>query len=922
MASFKVPCPSCEHQVSIKSDSLIGTKVECPKCKYRFKVEEPAGGVPKDAEKADKKKSTPDGAKKKQSKKTVAVVVGVLAVGVLGAVGYAVVGGGKTPTPVPKNTIPKNNNPGNAGANTGNGSDTGDSEDGKGKDNNTGDLKPKTTVPVSTKETSNLLHGQTAALYRLDIDKIRQTPTTILFDRAMLDMFRASLGLSIEQVGLYYHGYVGETRDPFGVIRLIQPATETDLVANMPGLSAPKTVKTWKLYSFKSNPFVAGVSHSLSFGSLFGELYERLPKAPTPPANRTIGMCVYDTQHILIGDYARLQEFLTGIDEKTGYPSVYRSDVGKQRDGVALADNPQYLFIDPKLKGLLKDLGSETQSPPAVVYAEKYAQGAYDPKLLKTDYQPIAAVLDPVLNRAEYLGAALNSFTTKQLGFTLRLVMKDDASAYDVVKDQLVPALTLAAPAASSFLGAPVEFHNLTSTGMAPTTPGTIPGTIPGTGYPMPGVGFPMPGVTGPGSDIRPPSVMPKIGGSGMGPPMPGPGTTPLPGQGGHLGSSYQPEPGMPMQAGPGIGNPKQEPKQPLNSRIDLGKTDQNITIAVELNWTNDTYRTKIEPRIVGVANTLKGKMAIFASDLSDHRLAATIPKMTDQLKAFPRGTADRKLTDVARLGLKYQPKERVSLFAELLPYMGQNRRNLALQIDRNLAWYEGNNLEAAEAWVPELLVSSYPQSAWRATSPYVADGRVLGGTNYVAISGIGLDSARYDPNDPRYADKVKMIGITGYDWGSKLDPNEIPDGLSNTIYLMQTPPGLSQPWIQGGGATVRGLDETNPMKGFAHNYTHTGQPGTYALMADGSVRFIPATINPKVLLAMSTRAGGEDLGDFDREAPPVKPKKIDTELKADPKLGDPKPADPKKATTDSKSADPKVSEPKRDAAPEPREKK
>ena len=30
--------------------------------------------------------------------------------------------------------------------------------------------------------------------------------------------------------------------------------------------------------------------------------------------------------------------------------------------------------------------------------------------------------------------------------------------------------------------------------------------------------------------------------------------------------------------------------------------------------------------------------------------------------------------------------------------------------------------------------------------------------------------------------------------------------------------------------------------------------------MGDGSVRFIPGDIDPKVLLAMATRAGGEDL--------------------------------------------------------------
>ena len=50
MPSFKVPCPSCETQVLIKSEKQIGTKTECPKCKYRFKVEAPgAETVPDEA---------------------------------------------------------------------------------------------------------------------------------------------------------------------------------------------------------------------------------------------------------------------------------------------------------------------------------------------------------------------------------------------------------------------------------------------------------------------------------------------------------------------------------------------------------------------------------------------------------------------------------------------------------------------------------------------------------------------------------------------------------------------------------------------------------------------------------------------------------------------------------------------------------
>ena len=112
---------------------------------------------------------------------------------------------------------------------------------------------------------------------------------------------------------------------------------------------------------------------------------------------------------------------------------------------------------------------------------------------------------------------------------------------------------------------------------------------------------------------------------------------------------------------------------------------------------------------------------------------------------------------------------------------------------------------------------------------------------------------------------------MTGYGWGSK--PEEVTDGLANTIYLIQTPPGPQQPWIAGGGATVRGFDEADPMAGY--KYTHPGgKDGTYALMGNGTVRFLPANIDKKVLLALGTRAGAEALADVNTEAPKVEPPK------------------------------------------------
>src|SRR5438105_9903574 len=93
MSSFKVPCPSCEAQVLIKNPNLIGTKVECPKCKYRFKVEAPKEEAAA-AEAPAKVESAADAGKKAKKKKMlIGVGLGVLAVGLLGAGGYAIFGG-------------------------------------------------------------------------------------------------------------------------------------------------------------------------------------------------------------------------------------------------------------------------------------------------------------------------------------------------------------------------------------------------------------------------------------------------------------------------------------------------------------------------------------------------------------------------------------------------------------------------------------------------------------------------------------------------------------------------------------------------------------------------------------------------------------------------------------------------------------
>jgi len=327
------------------------------------------------------------------------------------------------------------------------------------------------------------------------------------------------------------------------------------------------------------------------------------------------------------------------------------------------------------------------------------------------------------------------------------------------------------------------------------------------------------------------------------------------------------------------------------------------VTLSVELSWPEDGFRKGTRPMLITLANMVKGKMAVFAGGETWHGLAGAVREYVKKHQRFPDGTFKRSASSPQgkQLSMQAQPAQRVSFFAELLPHLG--RGDIRGQIDTRHAWFEGANADAGEWWVPELLVPYYPQASWRAKTPF-ASARVFGGTDFVAIAGVGADAARLDPRaNPRHQ---KLVGITGYDWGSGI--KDVTDGLDKTIYLMQVAPGYSRPWIAGGGATVMGLDPNDPLGPFAADHPDGKggtRRGTYAIMGDGTVRWIPATIDPKVLLAMATRAGGEPLPDLDTVAPRVPAPGQSPELKTDPKPAAPKPP------ADVKPSDPKESDPK-----------
>jgi prepilin-type processing-associated H-X9-DG protein len=168
-----------------------------------------------------------------------------------------------------------------------------------------------------------------------------------------------------------------------------------------------------------------------------------------------------------------------------------------------------------------------------------------------------------------------------------------------------------------------------------------------------------------------------------------------------------------------------------------------------------------------------------------------------------------------------------------LLPHLEQD--SLYRQIDLEKGYAE--NLPAVQTSIRTFLCPSANVEA-------MTDA----GTHYVAMSGIGLDAATQPAGSPGN-------GFMGYDrltsWSM------IKDGTSNTIALMETRSGLG-PWARGGSSNLRGFDPADvPL--FGDQRPFGGHPaGINAAMADGSVRFINAGIDPIKLSAAITIDGGE----------------------------------------------------------------
>lgn len=596
---------------------------------------------------------------------------------------------------------------------------------------------------------------------------------------------------------------------------------------------------------------------------------------------------------------------------------------GPPKPKKSITSNPYFLSISKDLKRALNTLEDGEKDMPAAVYVTKVSSDQVN----RLDIQAMLAkpemlVALSVLKDFKVMGLSITRLNEKRGSFAGYIEYANSDAAKNSVDQQLIPGLTLLVAARMPAKILPVDVRNVDND-TNNSNPGGPSYGGPGFGGPSSSGGSGYPGSGGGSPAAPPPPPPPGKGGSGpeasnppssgarsgdenaQGPAPPPPPPPPPPSGGGQPGGYPGGRPGGYPGGGPGSpgggpGYPGGEGSSPGGQTqqggnlIGVSRDGAIVTLSGEFTWKDDVFATAVEPSFARLGVQVRGKMGMHSGEGGVFALAAksvnggkpaggliaeAISKDKDgQLPqgALPRDarTDDRRLPG-SNQGLPYQPEQRVSFLAELTRFM-DNKGGIYRKLDTNQAWYQKGNLELAEAWIPELLVSDYPQSAWRATSDLIADGRSVGATNYVGVAGVGLDAARLNPKNPEDA---KKVGMTGYDFGSK--PDDVKDGLSNTMYMIQVPPTYQRPWIAGGGATLMGVNDkgNDPSKPFMVKKADNSR-GTMVLMGDGSVRYVKEGIDPNVFRAMATRAGGEKIADFDKVVPPAGPT-VPGELKA-----------------------------------------
>jgi hypothetical protein len=283
---------------------------------------------------------------------------------------------------------------------------------------------------------------------------------------------------------------------------------------------------------------------------------------------------------------------------------------------------------------------------------------------------------------------------------------------------------------------------------------------------------------------------------------------------------------------------------------------------------------------VIGIRDfmvSFRGKAALADTRPHIFDLARATQDYLKNTGRFPRGTLPRATT--ADHVVDWPPDQRLSFMFELLPLLGGGEyQDLHARIKPDKSWYDDANRHLAMLPIPYFLTPPRPGEQYRYQVIYPSIRGVFAATHWVGIAGVGLDAAYYRPEDSTTAAR---LGIFGYDRETRRE--DVKDGLSNTILLLMVPHEQSGPWAAGGGSTVRGVSEDADCVRPFVCAEYRGKRGTFAIMADGRVRFILETIPPDVFRALCTIAGNDKVNDLERHAPLVEAEPINEPSTAPP---------------------------------------
>jgi hypothetical protein len=211
--------------------------------------------------------------------------------------------------------------------------------------------------------------------------------------------------------------------------------------------------------------------------------------------------------------------------------------------------------------------------------------------------------------------------------------------------------------------------------------------------------------------------------------------------------------------------------------------------------------------------------------------LALSIHNYHDSREVFPQA-------EMANPDLP--PESRFSWIVVILPFVQSD--DFYSRMDKEKGWDAEENHFAAVSFEYQYLVQCHGCADRRPASTLVS-------TNYVGIAGLGLDAASLPAGDPR-------AGFFGRD--RKLTGEEIQGRMATLLVALETAQA-SGAWTAAGFPTVRGLEGDLPYLGSGRPWGGTHRSGTLALFADASARFLPESIDPRVLEAAAVLKGGEE---------------------------------------------------------------